>query len=82
MTSGVLENRLQKVAITQGVIRSVGYTLVGRHSAPARVEKREVEVLSDSKIILVAELPRELAAQDITVKAANTFPFGPPHPNR
>ncbi len=45
-------------------------------------KNRLQEVVSHPKVVLVVELSRELAAQDVTVKPANSVLFRPPHSKR
>src|SRR5262252_2355183 len=75
-------DRLQEVVVTQRVGLGVDRTLVGLLCTRSAVEKRNVVVVSDLKVILVAKFPAESAAQNVTVESADSLPFSWPYSKR
>jgi Putative ATP-dependent Lon protease len=76
--------RRPTVDIDRFQIEATGGARIGRRTVGIKnaQEKRDGEAVSHSKVVLVVELPHDCAAQDITVRSPNSFPFSPPHSNR
>lgn len=73
--------RLQEVSVTQGILRAVGRSPVGAPPVTPCVDECDEEVVTNSEIVFVVELPHVSAAENIAVKCLDSCPFSPPYPD-